>query len=127
MHGFLFNFNVVTNSVLFWKLLVFGFLLGTSETLLCSMSAPQVKIFPLLDSLQLLMFAGTMTYLEPKLFLLIIFYNGSFYILKYSLYATCMYRIQIFSHPLLAGAIRLLHFYYCPSCHDLSLFVYMFV
>jgi hypothetical protein len=56
-------------------LLLLLFLLGTSETLLCSMSALQVKIVPLLDVHQLLMFAGTLMYLEPETFTLIIFYN----------------------------------------------------
>jgi hypothetical protein len=50
---------------------VFEFLLGTSKTLRRSMSPPQVKIVPLPDALQL--FAGTLTYLEPKPFSLVIF------------------------------------------------------
>jgi hypothetical protein len=46
--------------------------------------APQVNIVPLLDALQLLMlFAGTLTYSEPKMFSLIIFYNGPGIILKH--------------------------------------------
>jgi hypothetical protein len=37
------------------------------------------KIILLLDALQLLtLFAGTQTYLEPRLFLLIVFYNGTY-------------------------------------------------
>jgi hypothetical protein len=36
MHFFLFKFTLVLYSVLFWKLLVFEFLLGVSETLLSS-------------------------------------------------------------------------------------------
>jgi hypothetical protein len=65
----LFNLIFVPNSVFpVWKLLVFELLLG--------MSALQVNIVTLLDALQLIiLFAGTLTYLEPKLFLLIIFYN----------------------------------------------------
>jgi hypothetical protein len=84
MHCFLFKFTLVLNSaLLFWKLLVFESLLGISETYLCSISAPQVKIVPLLDALQLLMlFVGMLTYLGPKIFS-IIFYNV--------MYATCMY------------------------------------
>jgi hypothetical protein len=51
--------------------------------LLCSVSAPQVKTVPLLDALQLLMlFAGTLTYSEPKMFVSTIFYNGLCIILK---------------------------------------------
>jgi hypothetical protein len=55
MHCFLFKFALVLNSVLLFLKLVFEFLLGTSETLLCSTSVPQVKIVPLLDAHQLLM------------------------------------------------------------------------
>jgi hypothetical protein len=78
MH-YLFKFTLVLNSVLmFWKLLVSEFLLGTSDILLCSMSAPQVKIVPLPDVHQLLiLFAGTLTYLEPKTFSFIIFYTAT--------------------------------------------------
>jgi hypothetical protein len=75
MQSFLLKSTLVLNSALpFWKLLVSEFLLGTSETLLCSMSALQVKIVPLLDVHQLLMlFAGTLTHSEPEKFTLIIF------------------------------------------------------
>jgi hypothetical protein len=56
--------------------LVFEFLLGISETLLCSMSAPHLEIVPLLDVHQLLMLsAGTFTYLEPGTFSSVILYN----------------------------------------------------
>jgi hypothetical protein len=45
MHTFLLKFSLVLNSVLlFWKFLVFEFPLGTSETLVCSISAPHVKL-----------------------------------------------------------------------------------
>jgi hypothetical protein len=77
MHSFLFKFTFVLNSTLpFWKLLISEFLLGVSETLLCSMSALHVKIVPLLDVHQLLMlFACTLKYSGPMIFSLIIFYN----------------------------------------------------
>jgi hypothetical protein len=80
MRCFLLKFTVVLNRVLlFWKLLAFEFLLGTSETLLCSVSAPQADIVLLLDVLQLLMlFAGILTYLEPNLFSLITFYESNY-------------------------------------------------
>jgi hypothetical protein len=70
MLSFLLKFIFVLNSVfLFCKLFVFEFLLGISETLLCSMSALHVKIVPLLDVHQLLMlFAGALTYSEPGTF-----------------------------------------------------------
>jgi hypothetical protein len=77
MLTFLPKFILVSNSALpFWKLLVSEFLLGISETLLCSMSASHLKIVPLLDVHQLLMLsAGTLTYLEPGTFSSVILYN----------------------------------------------------
>jgi hypothetical protein len=61
-------------------LLVFEFLLAISETSLYSIYALRVKINPLLDGLQLLMFTNirSLTYLEQKLVLLVIIYNGIF-------------------------------------------------
>jgi hypothetical protein len=57
MHYSLFTFLLALNSVLhFWKLSVCEFLLGISETLLCSTSA-RVKIV-LLDALHLLRFVS---------------------------------------------------------------------
>jgi hypothetical protein len=72
--------------------LVLNFLLGISEIFLCSISAPQVNIV-LLDAPQLLMlFVGTLTYLEPSLFLLIIIYNGFFnYQIINDIQDECMY------------------------------------
>jgi hypothetical protein len=72
--SFLLKFIFVLNSVfLFCKLFVFEFLLGTSD--ICSVSAPHLKIVPLLDVHQLLMLsAGTFTYSESTLFSLTIFY-----------------------------------------------------
>jgi hypothetical protein len=77
MLSFLLKFTLVSNcALLFWKLLVPEFLLGISETLHCSVSAPLVKIVPLLDVHQLLMLsAGTLTYLHPGTFSSAIFYN----------------------------------------------------
>jgi hypothetical protein len=70
---FFFKFTFVQNSVLlFSKLLVFGFLLDSASFNV-----------PLLDVIQLLMlFAGTLMYLTPKLFFLINFYTGSFFLLN---------------------------------------------
>jgi hypothetical protein len=84
MYSFLFEVYIVQNSVLlFWKLLYFEFLPGASETMLCAMSASHVKFVPLLDAHQLLMlFAGMLTYSEPKTFSLIIFYNDPCIILS---------------------------------------------
>jgi hypothetical protein len=72
----LFKFTLVLSSDrLFWKLLAFVSLLGTSETLFCSTFALQLKTVLLLDALQLLMLsAGTLISLEDKMFPLIIFY-----------------------------------------------------
>jgi hypothetical protein len=77
--SFLLKFTLVWNSALpFWKLLVSEFLLGISETLHCSMSAPHVKIIPLLDVHQpLMLFAGTLTYSGPETFSSVVFYNKS--------------------------------------------------
>jgi hypothetical protein len=75
MLSFLLKFTLVLNSaLLFWKLFVSEFLIGISETLRCSMSAPHVKIVPLLDVHQLLMlFAETLTFSEPGIFSSVIF------------------------------------------------------
>jgi hypothetical protein len=77
MHSFLFKFTLVLNSVLlFWKLLVFEFLVGISDTLIYSMPVPHVKIVPLLDVHQLLMlFAAALTYSESRTFSFIIFHK----------------------------------------------------
>jgi hypothetical protein len=61
------------------------------------MSAFQAKIALLLSALQLLMlFVGTLMYLEPKLFFLIIFYSGTFLIIKiliaFNMYVYIFYR-----------------------------------
>jgi hypothetical protein len=77
MFSFLLKFTMVSKSaLLFWKVLISEFLLGISEIVYCSMSAPRVKIVPLLDVHQLLMlFAETLTYSEPRTFSSVIFYN----------------------------------------------------
>jgi hypothetical protein len=64
-----FQFNLALNSVLlFWKLLVFEFLLGVSQNFVCSVSVFLAKTVILLDALQLLvLFVGTLIYFEPKL------------------------------------------------------------
>jgi hypothetical protein len=87
-----FKYILVLNVVpiFFWNLLFFGFMVGTSETLLHSVFAPQV--IPMLDVLQLLnLFAEISTYFEPKLFLLIMFYIHSFILLNYQFYIIRMY------------------------------------
>jgi hypothetical protein len=77
MPSFLLKFTwVLKSALLFWKLLFSKFLLGISEILHCSVSAPRVKIIPLLDVHQLLMlFAETLTFSEPGTFSSVIFYN----------------------------------------------------
>jgi hypothetical protein len=69
MHSSLFKFTLALNSeFLFWKL--FEFLMRMSENILFSMSQFLTKCVPVLDALQLLMlFAGTLTYLEINYFL----------------------------------------------------------
>jgi hypothetical protein len=52
------------------EFVVSEFLLDVSESLHCSVSAPQVQVAPLPDLHQLLMFsAGTLTYSNPGTFL----------------------------------------------------------
>jgi hypothetical protein len=65
MHSPLCKFTLVLNSAsMFWKLLVFEFLLSVFETFLCSMFALLATIFSLLNALQLLLlFGGTLMYL----------------------------------------------------------------
>jgi hypothetical protein len=50
---------------------------------LCSMSALRVKIVLLLDMLQIpMLFVGALSNLEPKMFLLVVFYSGTFLSVK---------------------------------------------
>jgi hypothetical protein len=59
MHFSLSKYTLILNSVLlFWKLLVFVPLLGTSETFLCSMFVLILNPVLLLDALQLLMLSA---------------------------------------------------------------------
>jgi hypothetical protein len=70
------NNYIIILLLLFWKLLAFEFLFDISDTSLRSVSVAHVQIVPLLDVHQLLMlFAGTLTYSEPRKFCLIVFYN----------------------------------------------------
>jgi hypothetical protein len=63
---------------------VVNFLLVALEAQLFSLCAPQVKNVLLLDALQLLLLlAGIVKNLKSTLLSLIIFYEGSFFILKY--------------------------------------------
>jgi hypothetical protein len=66
--------NLVLNSaLLFWKLLVFQSLLGMLGTLLSPISAPRVKIVPLLDVYQLpMLIARPLTYSKQGTFFSII-------------------------------------------------------
>jgi hypothetical protein len=74
---FLLKSTVVWNSAFpFWRFLVSEVLLGISETLHCSTSAPHLKIVPLLEVHQLLMlFTGTLTYSGPGTTSSVVFYN----------------------------------------------------
>jgi hypothetical protein len=67
------NINLIS-FLLSLKLLLFAFKPGTTKNYLRSMPAVQVKIV-LQDALQQLMFVGTLTYLEPTLFLLTTFHT----------------------------------------------------
>jgi hypothetical protein len=77
MLSYLLKFTLVSKlAILFWKLLVSEFLLGISEILHCSVSAPHLNIVPLLNVNELLMlFAGPLTYSETGIFSSVIYYN----------------------------------------------------
>jgi hypothetical protein len=83
--GALLKLTLVLNcTLLFWKMLVFLFLLGITDLFLYSVSALDVNIVTLLDAFQqLMLFASTPAYLENYLFLLIKFYSGNIFLLKY--------------------------------------------
>jgi hypothetical protein len=113
MQYYLFKLTLDYIFLLFWKLLLFEFLLCISENFLCTMSAFPVKIAPLLDVLQLLMFfVPTLTYLVSNMLVLIIFYNVTFLIIKILIafkmnVFMCMYiYIYFFSHSLMVGVIE---------------------
>jgi hypothetical protein len=69
------EFTLVLNYVLFWKLLVDLFLLGTSEALLCSSENCRSARWASAAK-----FIETLEYLEPKLFGFVIFYRTFTYI-----------------------------------------------
>jgi hypothetical protein len=73
-----------SNSVLsFWKLLIFECLLCIYDIILCSIYAVRVNIVFVVDELQVLILSLWMlANLESKLFLLFIFYNLYFLIVK---------------------------------------------
>jgi hypothetical protein len=80
------------------------------RALSCSMSAPQIRIIPLLDALQLLMlFAGTLKCLEPKLFL-IFFYNRSAFRIKILIVRNMSVCIYTFSCRIMAVAVEPFNF-----------------
>jgi hypothetical protein len=76
MPCFLFKFTLVLNSALFiWKFLVFDFLHRIAEILLCSLSEDNEVV------------CGDVDAFGTKTIFLIIFYSGSFFLLKYELYS----------------------------------------
>jgi hypothetical protein len=70
MLSFLLKFTLIPNSaLLFFKLAVFEFRLGISETSGYSALVPNANTVPLLDLRQLLMtFVGMLTYSRPDIF-----------------------------------------------------------
>jgi hypothetical protein len=64
----------------FWKLLVFDFLLGKSENLYLQCSSSKSLSASRASTANIAV--GTMTYLKWKLFLWIIFSNGTFLIIE---------------------------------------------
>jgi hypothetical protein len=100
----LFRFILALNSpLLFWKPLGFEFLLGIADIFPCSLSTLEAIIL-----LQLLMlFVGTSTYLEPKLILWIIFYNGTFLFIKILIILKMNMYIHSFLHRIMVLVVVL--------------------
>jgi hypothetical protein len=90
LHCSLLKFALLQNCLLFvYKLL------GTSESLLCPVPTSQLTVVSLFDVLQLLMLlAGTLMFLETKLFFLITFYSISFFLLIIN-FTECEYMIIV--------------------------------
>jgi hypothetical protein len=80
MHSSLYKFTFILNfGHPFCKQVGFEFLIGIAESFLCRLSALQVKTALMLNTVKLLIvFVGTFTCLKPELFLLILFYSGTF-------------------------------------------------
>jgi hypothetical protein len=108
-----------------------------SETVLLGMSwdfpvlampALQVTIVLLLDAPQpIMLFVGTSMYFEPKLFLLIIFYNGTFSIIIHDEWMYVCMNVCIFFSPHMLVWLHKLN-YYCLndiSCLVLSFFSFV--
>jgi hypothetical protein len=109
----LFKFALLLNSVHFWNLFFFESLLTISETFLCSISTLKVKIALLLDAVQLIKL-WKLTYLEPKQFPLITFYNGVLVIIKIFLVFK-MHVYFFFSYSILVYVIDLLELSSLPA------------
>jgi hypothetical protein len=76
-----------------------------------SVSAFLIKITFLLEVLQLLMlFVWTLTYLEPKFFTYIIFYTGTFLIIRILIVFNINSFIYFFPHRIMVGTIALSEF-----------------
>jgi hypothetical protein len=97
----LFKVTLSLNSAVpFWKRFVFEFLLHMSVLNICSSS----KTVPLLDALQLLMFAVMLTCVKRKVFLIIIVYILYFLIINYyNINCTQYYFMCIYIYILIAS------------------------
>jgi hypothetical protein len=83
------------------------------------------KIVLLLDALQLLIFsAGMLTYFEPKLFLLIMFQNGTFLIIKILIVLNTYLFIHSFFSRQMVSVIKLNEILLLSNCYNLPCFVY---
>jgi hypothetical protein len=125
----LLHLHIIIIIIITIEVLVFELLLGISETFLRSMSALPIEIIFLLDAIQLIIFVGTLTHLEPKPFLLTTFYSVTFLIIKkvFALGKTVCIYVHIFFQSLMAGVIAVVN-YYClnnTSCLVLSI-VYIY-
>lgn len=91
-------------------------------------NASHVKTVPLLDVIHLLMlFVGTLTHLESKLFRLVLFYNVTFLIIKILTVLIINQCIHFFSYCVMIGVTAFLEFLEFPKRYKLASFVYCWV
>jgi hypothetical protein len=99
--------------LLFWKMLVFEFLFGITETCLSSTSAFERDIIIVLDALQLLiLFLWTLPWLETKLFTrILLIFNSSLFLITKTLIVfsmnVCRSMFVYFSRRTMVGMIAL--------------------
>jgi hypothetical protein len=109
------QFTLVISNVLFCNLLVFELLVGILKTLICSISAPEVVIIPLIGVLHLSFSPiRKLTNLEPKLFSLIVLY-----FLYMKIVTILRIYIHFFSRRAMSGAIMFTELLLLSESHEL--------